>query len=213
MGEIIGNNDQVTISVSDLVPPSNLATIDKDGNVGNTFSKDQFNEKFQNKSDDLDEKIAEIKAQVETDFQGTLKPTDPAPTADGSYKPEVLSADPGTNYPNAGNLKAMEGYDTKFYKKGAVWTKSEVKIPGSTAKQTFDKTDNVSPATMKAAADRFDPGITVLNSFVSAQKTEETEIIMPLSGETSGAYLSTSAAQVPETDSANGIITMAELTG
>lgn len=58
-----------------------------------------------------------------------LLPTDPAPTVDGWYKPLILSVSPGTNYPNAGNLKAIEGYETLFNKTGSVWTKSETKLP------------------------------------------------------------------------------------
>ena len=213
MGIINGNNNQVTITVNDLVPPENFATIDTDSQVGNAISKVQFNEKFQDKSDDLDEKIAEIKAQVETDFQGTLKPTDAAPTVDGSYKPEIYSADPGTNYPNAGNLKAKEGYETMFFKKGTVWTKSEVKIPGSTAKTTYDKTDNVSPATMKAAADRFDPALTVLDSLVNATKRVETVITMPYSGEVDGKFKNTSFVDVTDSSAATGQIPIADLQG
>ncbi|MEN5308738.1 glycosyl hydrolase family 28-related protein [Chryseobacterium cucumeris] len=45
------------------------------------------------------------------------------------YKPSVYSADPGTNYPNAGNLKAIEGFDTLFYYNGSTWSKVVNKLP------------------------------------------------------------------------------------
>lgn len=83
---------------------------------------------------DTSDAINEIPEMIESDFKGIISPTDLAPTSDGTYKPSVSSPDPGTNYPNAGNLKARDGYSTLFYKKGSVWTKSETKIPGDTDK-------------------------------------------------------------------------------
>jgi lysophospholipase L1-like esterase len=58
-----------------------------------------------------------------------LLPTDPTPTVVGWYKPQQSSVTPGTNYPNAGNLKSIEGYDTLFYYSGTTWVKSESKLP------------------------------------------------------------------------------------
>ena len=114
-------DEQVTIIIKDTIPPANIATIDKDEMVGNAVSKEQY----ELGKEEQDKKIAEIKEQVESDFKGVISPTDPTPTEDGSYKPSISSADPGTNYPNAGNLKARKGFSTMFYKKGTVWTKSE----------------------------------------------------------------------------------------
>jgi len=135
MGDII-------INVSDTIPPSNLATIDKDGMVGNTYSKEQFDDKFEEKSLEIDDKLTEIEELVESQFRGMLLPTDPTPTEDGSYKPEISSKDNilvdpndyGTLYANAGNYRAKDGYSTIFYKKGAVWKKSETKMPESSNK-------------------------------------------------------------------------------
>lgn len=59
-------------------------------------------------------------------------------TANRWYKPEVSSEDPGTNYPNAGDLKAIEGYDTLFYYDGTDWTKVQNKLPGLDKDQVFD---------------------------------------------------------------------------
>lgn len=78
---------------------------------------------------DIIDGINAVPAMIESDFKGIISPSDPAPTEDGTYKPSVSSAAPGTNYPNAGNLKSINGYDTLFYKKGSVWTKSETKMP------------------------------------------------------------------------------------
>ncbi|WPO89862.1 SGNH/GDSL hydrolase family protein [Chryseobacterium sp. HR92] len=114
-------DEQVTIIIEDLIPPANIATIDKDQLIGNAVSKEQY----EKGKEEQDKKLAEIKEQVESDFKGVISPTDPTPTEDGSYKPSISSADPGTNYPNAGNLKAIKGFSTMFYKKGTVWTKSE----------------------------------------------------------------------------------------
>ncbi|MGE8535163.1 MAG: SGNH/GDSL hydrolase family protein [Chryseobacterium sp.] len=74
---------------------------------------------------DIIDGLNAVPSMIESDFKGVLSPTDPTPTEDGSYKPSVSSDDPGTNYPNAGNLKAIKGFSTMFYKKGTVWTKSE----------------------------------------------------------------------------------------
>ncbi|KAA2223055.1 SGNH/GDSL hydrolase family protein [Chryseobacterium sediminis] len=117
--------DQVNVVVTDMIPPENVATIDKNSLVGNAISKEQFAQGQEEQDDAFNKKIAEIKQQVDSDFKGIISPTDPTPTEDGSYKPAISSADPGTNYPNAGNLKAIKGFSTMFYKKGTVWTKSQ----------------------------------------------------------------------------------------
>ncbi len=59
-----------------------------------------------------------------------ISPSDAGPfIANSWYKPSVYSPDPGTNYPNTGNLKAVEGYDTLFYYTGSVWSKINNKLP------------------------------------------------------------------------------------
>jgi len=133
------STNQVVINLTDSIPPENMATIDKNGMVGNTYTKVQFNDRFNTKSAEINTQIEDIKQSVETDFKGTINPSDTAPTDDGSYKPEISSKDNigtdpvnyGTLYANAGNLRAKEGYDTMFYKKGNVWKKSETKMPQS----------------------------------------------------------------------------------
>ncbi|MDR4892270.1 MULTISPECIES: hypothetical protein [unclassified Chryseobacterium] len=132
--------DQVNITVTDLIPPANIATIDNTSMQGNAYTKIQVDDKTASITEEFNTKIAEVEQRIETDFKGTIKPTDPAPTEDGSYKPEISSnddkptdpnstADWGKVYPNAGNLRAKTGYNTMFYKKGSVWTRSETKMP------------------------------------------------------------------------------------
>lgn len=86
-----------------------------------------------------------------------IAPGDTGPfTASTWYKPIDYSDDPGTNYPNAGNLKAIEGFDTLFwFGGGTTWKKAEVKLPSNSAKTVYDPTDNVNPSTMKATNDYF----------------------------------------------------------
>ncbi|NML70024.1 SGNH/GDSL hydrolase family protein [Chryseobacterium sp. RP-3-3] len=139
MGVINGNNNQVTVIVNDMVPPENIATIDKGTVIGNTYDKIRIDDKM----DEVDQKLLDIQNLVESDFKGTVSPSTPAPTEDGSYKPEISSEDDkptdpnstvdwGTIYPNLGNLRAKSGYLTMFYKKGTAWSRSESKIPTET---------------------------------------------------------------------------------
>ncbi|WP_139259842.1 hypothetical protein [Chryseobacterium vrystaatense] len=66
-----------------------------------------------------------------------LLPSDPSPTEEGWYRPMLSSednkdADPenwGTLYPNAGNMRSKEGYDTLFYLHESGWIKQENKMP------------------------------------------------------------------------------------
>lgn len=62
-------------------------------------------------------------------------------TANTWHKPLTYSAEPGTNYPNAGNLKAVEGYDTLFFYNGTTWTKYTNKLPGVVT-ATYDEFKN-----------------------------------------------------------------------
>lgn len=82
--------------------------------------------------------LEKIKASVFYQLIGNvakpLAPNDPSPTAIGWYKPQIYSDSPGTNYPNAGNLKAINGYDTLFYFDGTTWKKTDPKLPGDVEK-------------------------------------------------------------------------------
>lgn len=59
-----------------------------------------------------------------------ITPADAGPfTANTWYKPMVYSAGAGTNYPNAGDQKAIEGFDTLFFYTGTGWQKYSNKLP------------------------------------------------------------------------------------
>ncbi|KPE49772.1 hypothetical protein [Chryseobacterium indologenes] len=168
---------------------------------------------------------AALKSAIVTDSKGEATPlSSPTPWAPGDAdlyeKWDVKTAGTYVNFKDASNTALVVTTDPDLKNNFVqIWVKNGVsqKVlslkPINVAQTVFDPNNDINPSTMKAAASRWDKTIQVLDSFVNAQKTEELEISMPLAGETSGAYLSTSAAQVPETDSANGIITMAELTG
>ncbi|ROH98272.1 hypothetical protein EGI16_21585 [Chryseobacterium sp. G0240] len=167
----------------------------------------------------------DVVAQVEIDFKGVLSPTDPEPTDNGSYKPSTSSeldkpenpdsaADWGTIYPNAGNLRAKQGYNTMFYKNGASWTKSETKIQGITAKTTFDPANNVEPSVMKATAERYDKTLTSLKSFLATTKVEWEEIPLPTAGEKDDAIIILPGySQHIESGWANGFIPLSYFNG
>ncbi|MGN7758908.1 hypothetical protein ACTJIV_15655 [Chryseobacterium sp. 22532] len=73
-----------------------------------------------------------------------ISPLDAGPfTANTWHKPTIYSASPGTNYPSAGSLKAIEGYDTLFFYNGTSWIKEANKLPGVDVAEAFDPTDAV----------------------------------------------------------------------
>lgn len=67
--------------------------------------------------------------QMFTKIAIPILPSDAAPTLPGLYKPRIYSPSPGTNYPNIGNLKAVEGYETLFYYNGTSWVDVANKMP------------------------------------------------------------------------------------
>lgn len=174
--------DNVIINITDAIPPKNIATIDKDGLTGNTYDKVQFNQQFQNKSQEIDVKIENLQNMVESDFKGTLNPADTAPTEDGTYKPEVSSnddkpADPNSSadwgkvYANAGNLRAKEGFDTLFYKKGTVWKKSETELP-----KGINEDYSLKISALKNGALNPELDIEIANMGVSPVRVAETQL-------------------------------------
>lgn len=92
--------------------------------------------------------------QILNNFAKPISPGDTGPfPEDRWYKPQVSGIDPGTDYPNAGGLKARKGYDTLFWKSSNGWVKTEVELPGTNAKPFFDPTNNIDPAAMQATAE------------------------------------------------------------
>lgn len=62
-----------------------------------------------------------------------INPTDSGPFSVNTwYKPMISSSGSGTNYPNANNLKAVEGIDTLFYYTGTTWLPYANKLPQAT---------------------------------------------------------------------------------
>lgn len=101
--------DNVIINLTDTIPPKNIATIDKDGLIGNSYSKEQY---------------LQIVEAANSEERGIITPTMPVPSGGwqkGWYKPSESSDSPGTNYPNAGDLKAIKGFINKFYFDGSIW--------------------------------------------------------------------------------------------
>lgn len=81
--------------------------------------------------DDTDE----LKKMSTFDFYqsmtGSIKPIspyEPTPTLNGWYRPTEGSDLPGLTYSNAGNLTAINGYDTLFYLENSIWTKTSFKL-------------------------------------------------------------------------------------
>lgn len=89
---------------------------------------------------------------------GTIKPTDPEPTINGMYIPEVTQNEAGTPivYPNAGGLTVNTaeggedyGMGVQLIKSGAVWAKSSYPLPmqdisGLATKEDFSSVEPVS---------------------------------------------------------------------
>lgn len=89
---------------------------------GNMFYQDADGKDYRIKTDSFYQFIHSVAKPILPSDSGTF-------IANSWYKPSVYSADPGTNYPNAGNLKAVEGYDTLFYYTGSTWTKVSNRLP------------------------------------------------------------------------------------
>ncbi|AZA93030.1 Uncharacterised protein [Chryseobacterium nakagawai] len=78
--------------------------------------------------------IVMLRGDYVSDNNGIVSPTTEVPVGGwkkGWYEPSTDSIEPGTNYPNCGNLKSIEGYFTKFYFNGSTWESIKKKIPGN----------------------------------------------------------------------------------
>lgn len=92
---------------------------------------------------ELEKISAEVFYQIIGTIAKPISPSDPSPTVVGWYKPQISSeldkpsdpnstADWGTIYANAGNLRAKSGYDTLFYHDSNSWKRAESKMPQAT---------------------------------------------------------------------------------
>lgn len=107
--------------------------------------------------------VNEIKLLASSDakFIGSITPTTPI-NPDGNI---WAFAEAGT-YPNSGGLVVNPNTLTILSRAGGVWSKIEVELPSIAAEKVFNPLDNEKASTMKAAAERYDPLLTVLEEFV-----------------------------------------------
>lgn len=166
------NAQQVTINVSDTIPPANIATIDKNGLVGNTKSKEQL-EVWQQEVEDRVEKMSSFAIKGEATPTSSPTPYNPTDYPKGLYeKWEVETAGTYINFKDSANQPIVinpTDLDKKFVYinvTNGVAKKELKEIPSVSAAKVFDPTNNVDPSTMKAIADRYDKGRNdlVLNS-------------------------------------------------
>lgn len=94
-------------------------------------------------------------------YTGSLRIADPMPTIPGLYKlmefgtyANLIPAVDASG--NNSSITAVDGKINEAYYDGTKWVNSKITVPGLTASQNFNPTDNVNPSTMKAAADRYD---------------------------------------------------------
>lgn len=124
--------------------------------------------------------------QILNNFARPIAPSDLGPfTANRWYKPTTSSADTGTNYPNAGNLKARNGYDTLFWYDGTAWTKTEVELPGVTMATIFDKANITDAQSAKSIYDYY----STLEAFP--------ELTTEITNRRAGGYINDNAQFVP----------------
>lgn len=74
----------------------------------------------------------QLASAVQAADRGIISPNTPVPSGGwrvGWYTPKDKSALPGTNYPFQDNLKAIDGFLTKFYYNGTNWTYDTNLIP------------------------------------------------------------------------------------
>lgn len=127
----------------------------------------------------------EVTETVKTGYLAYLKKSDITPV--GGWKVGLYKLIEIGNYTNltpakneAGNAITITAVDQKIneaYWNGSFWSKSEISIPGTTAKQTFDPNDNVSPAAMKATEIYFNDNFSKflqkeINNVISSNQTE-----------------------------------------
>ncbi|WP_312390819.1 polysaccharide deacetylase family protein [Chryseobacterium sp.] len=101
-------------------------------------------------------------------FGGVVTPISTITVTPG--KSRWYFANPGT-YPNAGGFTFSENKLNILSYNGSNWEGNTIALPSGTAKKNFDKSDNESPSTMMATADRYDWTTDALQSFGSASNS------------------------------------------
>lgn len=147
----------VQINVTESVSPKNVATVDRpDLNlIGNTYSKVQVEDK--------------LTSVVGTSYLGELPKSYNFPTT-GSYTFNPIET--GVYTINGHALPAITQQDFDDYLEiiirvtNGVPSLTKKELPGVTAKEVFDPTNNIDASTMKAAADRYDVLLEVNKGFL-----------------------------------------------
>lgn len=149
MGTITGNNNQVTINISDAIPPENMATIDQGTLVGNTKSKVQLDEW----QDGIEEQLSQISTSaVKGEATTTSSPTPYTPVTypKGLYeKWEIKTAGTYTNFKDASDqpiVVTTADLDKKFVYINVTNGVSKLDItsvPGVNVAGKFDPLDDV----------------------------------------------------------------------
>lgn len=163
MGVNTVNATQVTINVTDSIPPENIATIDKGSLVGNTKSKEQL-QTWQDAIEEQIEKISTYAVKGEATPTSSPTPYNPTDYPKGLFeKWEVKSVGVYTNFKDGSTPpQSIEITAEDLNKKLAyinvtngVSKKDTIDIPGVVAKTDYDKNDNTNAATMKSADEHF----------------------------------------------------------
>ncbi|MCS3867718.1 lysophospholipase L1-like esterase [Chryseobacterium ginsenosidimutans] len=162
---IDANGDLKTHAITNQ---ENIATIDipASGLTGNVDTKLQVNEKISQAQ------LTALKGEATPSSFPT--PYNPSDHANGLYeKWDVITEGVYTNFKDSNNNSILISSDDIKYNFIQIWVKNGVsqKVSyekvGGNAKQVFNPNDNTNSSTMKATATRYDPSLTVLQSFLS----------------------------------------------
>ncbi|ROI05443.1 hypothetical protein EGI16_03390 [Chryseobacterium sp. G0240] len=152
-------------------------------------------------------------------YTGYLRLNTPAPNIAGLYRLIELGSynnlTPALdNNDNPTTITAIDGKINDAYYDGSNWRLTNLTIPGVTAKQIFDPTNNIDTSVMKAIADRYDKTLSVLKTFLVTTKVVWEEINMPTSGENDNAVIILPGySQHPTPNWANGFIPLSYFNG
>ncbi len=165
---------------------------------------------------------SDLKSSVNSGIKGEATPTSsPTPWAPGDpdlyEKWDVKTAGTYTNFKDSSNTALVVTTDDLKNNLVQIWVNNSIsqkvltELPGTTAKDVYDKTDNINPATMKAAADRWDKTLVTLKSFVEPLDTTIWEEMPFPPGETNGYVLDTSMNAIPNQYGVYGVIPASSL--
>lgn len=148
MGTTNINGQQITINVSDSIPPENIATIDKGALVGNTKSKEQL-EVWQTEVEEKIDKVSSSGIKGEATPTSSPTPYNPTDYPKGLYeKWEVRTAGTYTNFKDGANppqpiVVSASDLDKKLVYinvNNGISKKDTIAIPGAAIDSVFDVT-------------------------------------------------------------------------